>query len=66
LKYRTLAAEISCLSAFLPVQLAIGRDSTVDDLLGMLAHYKTDPILLTSLCNFARLLFQRESPEYVA
>jgi len=32
----------------------------MDDMLGILKHYKTDPVLLTALCKFAKSYFSCE------
>jgi hypothetical protein len=32
----------------------------IDDLLSILKHYKTDPVLLTALCKFAKAFFSCE------
>lgn len=58
LKYRTLAAEIATLGGLLEAEeerrRPIVSDPVIDDLLQIISHYKTDPILLTAICNFAR------------
>lgn len=69
-RYLILAAEIDCLGGFLNSSKEKRESyykerkdnntqllSTVDDLLSITAHYKTDPVLLTSICNFGRKLF---------
>ncbi len=32
----------------------------VDDMLQITSHYKTDPILLTAITKFAKMLFSRD------
>jgi hypothetical protein len=44
-------------------RIAIIRDALVDDILQVLSHYKTDPILLRAVCKFARQYFSR--PEVI-
>jgi hypothetical protein len=34
-------------------RVAIIRDALVDDILQVLSHYKTDPVLLRAVCKFA-------------
>ena len=64
LKYLTLAAEINCLGGLLEAspekRLFIIKDPVVDDLLSIISHYKTDPVLLSSICRFAKQLFSRK------
>lgn len=63
-KYLTLAAEIDCLGGLLEADLAkreaIIKDQIIDEMLQITSHYKTDPVLLTSICKFAKQLFTRE------
>lgn len=40
-------------------QVIVRESQVVDDLLGITAHYKTDPVLLAAVCSFARQLFSR-------
>jgi|LauGreDrversion4_2_1035121.scaffolds.fasta_scaffold565469_3 hypothetical protein len=58
LKYLNLAAEINCLGGLLEAnqqkRKIIVEDPLIDDLLQITSHYKTDPVLLTSICHFAR------------
>ncbi len=64
LKYLNLAAEINCLGGLLEAnqqkRKIIVEDPLIDDLLQITSHYKTDPVLLTSICHFARQYFSRE------
>jgi hypothetical protein len=57
LKYLTLAAEIDCLGGLLEADKTrreqIIKESLLDELLQIASHYKTDPVLLTSICKFA-------------
>ena len=63
LKYLTLADEITCLASLLQAEeqlrSSILRDPLVDDILIILSHYQTDPVLLTSVCKFAHSFFSR-------
>lgn len=64
LKYQTLAAEITTLGGLLTSndnRLKILEDPVVKDLIQIMSHDITDPILLTAICTFARDLF--ECPE---
>ena len=36
------------------------KDPLLDELLQITSHYKTDPVLLTAICKFAKQLFSRE------
>lgn len=64
LRYLTLAAEINCLGGLLEARIELRKDIVYDplieDLLMITSHYKTDPVLLTAICKFARQLFSRE------
>lgn len=64
LKYLTLAAEIDCLGALLEAEKqkreGIIKDQLLDDMLQIASHYKTDPVLLTSICKFAKQFFSRD------
>jgi hypothetical protein len=66
-KYLTLSDEITCLAGLLEAsedrRVAIIRDALVDDILQVLSHYKTDPVLLRAVCKFARQYFSR--PEVI-
>ena len=57
-KYLTLAAEIDCLGGMLEAERSkrepILKDPLLDEMLQIASHYKTDPVLLTSICKFAR------------
>ena len=57
-KYLTLSDEITCLAGLLEStedrRVAIIRDALVDDILQVLSHYNTDPVLLRAVCKFAR------------
>ena len=63
LKYLTLGDEITCLAGLLEANThkreVILKDGLVDDLLQVLSHYKTDPVLLTAVCKFAKQFFSR-------
>ncbi len=70
----TLAAEISCLGGLLNASIekrsTIIKEQVIDDLLSIISHYKTDPVLLASVCRFAKQIFSRpeiiKNNEYVA
>jgi len=60
----TLGAEINCLAGLLeadqPRRESIINDPLLDDLVQITSHYMTDPVLLASICRFAKQLFSRE------
>lgn len=62
-KYLTLAAEIDALGGLLEAERSkrepIIRDPLLDEMLQIASHFKTDPVLLTAICKFARQLFSR-------
>ena len=62
LKYQTLAAEITTLGGLMNAggenREKILNDSVVLDLLSIMSHPKTDPILLTAICTFAYDVFE--------
>ena len=64
LKYQTLAAEITTLGGLMNAggenREKILNDSVVLDLLTIMGHPKTDPILLTAICTFAYDVFECE------
>jgi hypothetical protein len=64
LKYQTLAAEITTLGGLMNAggehRQWILNDSVVLDLLTIMGHPKTDPILLTAICTFAYDVFECE------
>ncbi len=69
LKYITLAAEIDALGAMLRADDPHHRHEIlgkplVDDMLGVLKHYLTDPVLLTALCRFAKAYFSCEEVKH--
>lgn len=64
LKYETLAAEITCLGGLLHSGKSnrsnILIEPVVLDLIQIMRHPQTDPILLTAICTFALDLFRCE------
>lgn len=60
-KYLALSAELDCLGSLLKAEKSkaehIYKDPVIDEILAISSHYKTDPILLTSICRFALKLF---------
>lgn len=64
LKYQTLAAEIRCLGGLLQAgpgnraSILEKEKQVVLDLIQIMRHPKTDPILLTAICTFALDLFE--------
>lgn len=58
LKYFTIAAEIDCLGALLEAEevkrAIIINNPMIDELLRITSHHRTDPVLLTSICKFAK------------
>lgn len=61
-KYKTLAAEITSLGGLLQSsaekRVNIYGDPVVADLIQIMSHPQTDPILLTAICTFALDLFE--------
>jgi len=60
-KYQVFSAQITALGSFFN---ASNRKSFLDhpiikDILQILSHHKTDPILLTAVCKFALNLFKQ-------
>jgi hypothetical protein len=60
LKYQTLAAEIIALGCLLrsSKRMQILEDPVILDLVVVMSHPITDPILLTAICTFALDLFE--------
>lgn len=63
LKYQTFAAEIVTLGALLKSQRSENRmkileEVVVIELIDIMSHERTDPLLLTAICRFALDLFQ--------
>jgi len=62
LKYNTLAAEITTLGGLMNAggnnRAKILSDTVVLDLLSIMGHTKTDPILLRAICTFAYDVFE--------
>jgi hypothetical protein len=62
LKYNTLAAEITTLGGLMNAggtnRAKILNDTVVLDLLSIMGHTKTDPILLRAICTFAYDVFE--------
>lgn len=72
LKYETLAAEITCLGGLLNAKASNRKNilelhkPVVLDLIQIMRHPQTDPILLTAICTFALDLFQCEELRFHA
>lgn len=66
LKYQTLAAEIIALGGLLksPKRMEILEDLVILDLVAVMSHPMTDPILLTAICTFALDLFECDELRY--
>ena len=64
LKYRTLAAEITALGGLLrsPKRKELLEDPVILDLVAIMSHPQTDPILLTAICTFGLDLFECDEP----
>lgn len=64
LKYLTVSAEIVSLWGLLEAdrskRQSIINDNLSQEMLQISSHYKTDPVLLASLCRYAKQLFSRE------
>jgi hypothetical protein len=59
-----LSVEIDCFGGLLEADRTIRenlvKDPLIDELLQVTSHFQTDPVLLTSICKFAKALFSRE------
>ena len=62
-KFYTLAAEIATFGALLQADKSkrseiLNKQEIIDNLLAVTAHHQTDPVLLTSICVFAKRLLE--------
>ena len=68
LKYQTLANEIIALGGLLngagKKRINIILDDVILDIINIMSHSKTDPILLTAVCKFALDLFECDELRY--
>jgi len=68
LKYQTLANEIIALGGLLngaeKKRINIILDPVILDIVNIMSHSKTDPILLTAVCKFALDLFECDELRY--
>lgn len=59
-----MSVEIDCFSGLLEADRNqrenLVKDPLVDELLQITSHFQTDPVLLTSICQFAKSLFLRD------
>ena len=69
LKYKTLAAEIVTLGALLKSdntdnKMKILNETVVMELIDIMSHEKTDPLLLIAICRFALDLFETDEVKF--
>ena len=70
MKYQTLASEIETLGGLLQssadYRILILDEPVIADLISIMSHKKTDPILLKAICTFALDLFESDELRYDA